>query len=435
MRINKSTLRYVLAGLLAVVLLSLGWWYFYLQAHESVLTQSQQGRGLGSPLPQFENETGSTYGNLSGETFFESATTSSSSSNRKPPQLWKVTRTPVAGMGYDAVPLPNLGGPQKLLFAERGTGYIFEVDTETGSVNRITNRLLPTVYEAHFAGKSVVLRGEDESGSVTTFSGTVTPKTDGASSTQSATSSKQETETLPGLYLLENIRSLAANVKARELVYLHNEDDGTSTVTRSSWNGGARRTLLTSALQDWKLTFLSDGRIFMSQKPADDVLGNAYEVRANGTLSSVVRNAPGLSVLPRPSSSTFAYSTSEDGALTLYTKSGSAPAVELPIRTAVEKCVWAPGTKLILYCAVPNSMSLDNFLDNWYRGTVHTTDTWWAVDIGTGDADLVYSNPSEPIDVENPTIEDNGETISFMNARDKTLWVLRIPGEAAATSN
>jgi len=41
--------------------------------------------------------------------------------------------------------------------------------------------------------------------------------------------------------------------------------------------------------------------------------------------------------------------------------------------------------------------------------------------------ELLYASGNMlQIDVENPSVDANGEYIAFMNARDKSLWLLRI---------
>ena len=61
-------------------------------------------------------------------------------------------------------------------------------------------------------------------------------------------------------------------------------------------------------------------------------------------------------------------------------------------------------------------------------GVVHTSDTWWRIDADTGEATPVLEpgDMDQEFDVENPMIDSAGEQIAFMDARDKSLWLLRI---------
>jgi hypothetical protein len=121
--------------------------------------------------------------------------------------------------------------------------------------------------------------------------------------------------------------------------------------------------------------------------------------------------------------------------------------VSLPIKTISEKCVWAPsnapqsgapgghsvaqnviaGKELVAYCAVPVSPVSGTYLRDWYRGAVHSEDSWWKVDVSAGTVERIFSPDANlSLDVENPSIDGNGSYIAFMNAADKSLWMLRI---------
>ena len=61
-------------------------------------------------------------------------------------------------------------------------------------------------------------------------------------------------------------------------------------------------------------------------------------------------------------------------------------------------------------------------------GAVHTSDTWWRIDASTGEVTplLEPGDTDKTFDVENPMIDSAGEKIAFMDAKDKSLWILRI---------
>ena len=93
--------------------------------------------------------------------------------------------------------------------------------------------------------------------------------------------------------------------------------------------------------------------------------------------------------------------------------------------------MWAPASpkamrdkSLIVYCAVPQVSPDNNFLDRWYRGEVHTADSWWRVSVNANSAELLYT-PGDILDVENPVIDGSGNYIAFINGIDKSLWLLR----------
>ena len=161
-------------------------------------------------------------------------------------------------------------------------------------------------------------------------------------------------------------------------------------------------------------------------------------------------NAPGLTFLPNASSTALIYGTSERGSLSLFARTREdATAVSIPIKTVADKCVWSTETPtaaqstttpkissksapivkpLIAYCAVPQFVTSNTFLNDWYKGAIHTSDSWWRVDVSSGTVELLLSPSAtnQSIDVKNPIMDASGKYISFMNTTDNTLWLLRI---------
>ena len=142
----------------------------------------------------------------------------------------------------------------------------------------------------------------------------------------------------------------------------------------------------------------------------------------------ILRAVPGLTILPKESSSALLWGRSVAGALTLFARvSASATAIEIPLRTIADKCVWSPSATATAYCAVPQGVVSQNFLDEWYRGAAHSSDSIWRVDVGAGSAELVYTpDTGVVIDVMSPVIDRGGNYISFINATDRSLWLLRL---------
>lgn len=431
----KKILRYSLIAVVILLLAGLWSWYSFLNKQKQTISGNDAARGLGTESPSFENTIGSTYNNIvTGITTLVGNTGSSGNEGGKTlPQLWQITKTPVAGMGF-----AGSASSSRLLFAERSTGYVLQADLKTGALTRLTNKTFPKVYEAVFGnGGDVVLRFVDEGGSVMSFAGAVT-------ASGQATSSRFSD--LTGKYLESGISAITPSSKTRELLYLAQGPQGGTAAVRASWDGQNKKLLFSSPLSNWRLMYPSDGRIFLLQSPADDSAGYAYELKSDGSLSPQIQGVPGLTFLPQTASSAYLFGASLGGELALFARvREDSSVVSLPIKTVADKCVWvpdlsallaetnrnpvrAPSKELVAYCAVPQFISSTHFLNDWYRGAVHTSDDWWRVDASAGTVELVYSpNESETvIDVESPAIDERGENIAFMNARDKTLWILRI---------
>jgi hypothetical protein len=159
-RMSQTTkiIRYGFFAIIILVIIGLVWWYFFLRAQESALEATDLSRGAGIEPPSFGDMTGSNYGNITANLPTDTdSKIGTSETHAALPQLWQVTRSPVAGAGFftplqkstslsAATSSAQTGSAVR--FVERGTGYVLEANTRTGALTRLTNTLVPRVYEA-----------------------------------------------------------------------------------------------------------------------------------------------------------------------------------------------------------------------------------------------------------------------------------------------
>jgi len=373
------------------------------------------GSGTGVSLPP---DAASLFGQSGTSTLTSQASTEPVTAPR-PPQLWHVHGKPVAGLGFI-----GSGGNGRLRFVERSSGYVFEAEPVSGNVTRLTNTLMPKIYEAVVTGNGrVIERSLDSAGDISTFVG---------STSVAVATSGTASASLTGVSLDKNILRITTDPRTGSLFYLVEDERGVSGM-RSDWNGARKTKLFSSVITHWRPQWLSDGRIILTQAALDDAPGYAYELKSDGTLSPLLRAVPGLTVLPRPSggagaSGSLLWGQSEGGTLSLFAQvNSSATAVTIPLKTVADKCVWSLERNPVAYCGVPQTPPAPGFLDRWYRGVFHSSDAIWRVDASAGTAELIYTPPSgTSLDVENPAVDSDGNYIAFMNAADKSLWLLRI---------
>ncbi len=403
MNIDKAV-RTATITLLVILVAGLGGWYWYLRSQGASLDGQSAARGLGDPTPSFANGAGSTFENIvQGLGFQKDAPIPET---KKPPRLWRVLATPGAGHGFISGATST-----RLRFIERSTGYLFETDVESGVTTRLTSALMAQVYEAH-------------------FSGTGSPTIERLDGEQLIASSLLYRASTTGAFgdvaehSFSAVRAITSHPIKNEV--LTTVDDGSGiALIRSLWDGTKPTRIFTSALKDWRVHWLSDDALIVSEAAASGIPGSAYRVSGGG-LTSIVRNIPGLTILPRANSAAILIGA-DDGTVSIGVRGSAASStVVLPIRTVPEKCVWAPGKDLVAYCAVPQRITSQQFLNDWYRGNIHTTDTWWKVIVGNATAEQLLPPGDDQLDVEKPVINDAGEYISFRNAYDKSVWVLRI---------
>jgi len=418
----RTIIEYVLAVILVLILGGLAGWYFFLRTQTKTITSQSAARGFDTAIPQgnADGVSGLSPTGVSPSTPAQSSSPQTSTPAQRPPQLWHVETKPVAGQTF-----VGSGGGLRLRYVERASGYVFEADPATGQFLRLSNTLLPKVYEAVLTENGhVFVRSLDSGGSITTFAGTVSTSTSSASSSAA--------RTLLGSYLAKNIASMGAHPQSGSLFYLVKNADGVSGVT-SDWNGAKLKTIFASTIPSWRPTVLGDGRIILVQAAADNVAGYAYELKKDGTLSPIAGPVSGLTMLVRPlteknAPNAFLFGQSVRGTMTLFVRVGqNATAVQLPIKTLADKCVWGKGKELVAYCGVPQGLPSQNYLDEWYRGAVHSSDALWRINASAGSAELLYTPPSNtPIDIEKMSIDRGANYITFTNAADGSLWLLRL---------
>lgn len=413
MQTALRVLRYVLIALVVLLLGGVSGWYLYLRANQSSSASVDAARGLSSDTPTFRGSRGSS---ASAVGQFEGTVTASSDEGpQRIERLWRADRGPVAGFSFIATS-SRATSSAPIYFAERKSGHIFSADAVTQKVIRITNTLMPKTYEAIFpqVGGRVILRSIDEEGGVVTF----------AASFMTPESTTTLPQALAGTYLPLDIRAITLETNGRSVFYLTN-DPSTEGIVGSSGAWDAKpKNVFSSFLRSWRL-LSARGQTILLSSPSDDIPGFAYSLGTNGSLSPLAGPLPGLTVLPHPTESALLLGASSGGRLSLSSQVGSKVPVAITLATVAEKCVWAPGRALIAYCAVPTEASFDSFLNEWYRGALHTKDAWWKVDAVAGTAELLYT-PRHDLDVQRPAINSSGTYIAFINGDDQALWVLRI---------
>lgn len=414
MKFNFSYIRFAVAAVIVMVLGGLAGWYLFINKQITATESQDLARGFGENVT-FGGGVGSGISNLVGGVIDGIlGAKSDTAGDSRAPELWQVTRTPVAGLGFAAT-------SSQLYFAERASGNVLIAYPGATKIERLTNTLFPKIIEAQFATDgSVVLRSIAETGGIATYAARI--------ATSSSPAAGDTPNKLEGVYLAPDIISIAGRSAPNELFFILREDGGAAGIT-SDWLGAGQKRLFTTPLSDWDVLYMRDGTRYIVQKASDGVAGYAYRVAQDGSLSGLLGALPGLSILPRNASGALLYSTSADGAVSLYARSGAESTdVRLPIRTTADKCVWAPDSRLIAYCAVPQTPPSGNYLRDRFDGTRHTTDAWWRVDVSSNTSEQIYApSLTTPIDVEMPQINAAGTHIGFINAANKTLWILTIP--------
>ena len=398
MRRSTHFVQFVLAALIVMILGGLVGWYVFVQRAIDSTTANDNARGFNTD-PTFGSQTGSFLQNASEAGIAESAPNSAA------PRLWRVAANPTAGAGF-------IASTTRVCFVERSSGNVLTADPATQAIARLTNTLIPQVYEAYFSSGGAVALRSIKDGAVTTL---VAPLSAAESNVQA----------LLGVQLPIDVLSLSP---ARDDIVFLVQNGAGAALMRSNWSGQSARLILSLPLSSWIVMRSHDGSVFIAQRPSDGAAGYAYRVTDAGGLVPLVQNVAGLTISPRSANGPVLYGSSEGGLLSLsLLPTPLAEPIHLTLRTSADKCVWARSTRAIAYCAVPRVPSTGPALDERSQGILHTADAWWRIDGVTGETELIFSPPSDvAIDVERPLIDEKSGTIVFMNRTDKSLWMLRI---------
>lgn len=395
---------YIGIGAIVLLLLGLGGWFIFIARQTTEIGDASAARGFAVGIPSFAGSRGSTIENIARGIDPSEQGEMATTSEKRAPRLWRISQTPVAGAGF----IQN-GSSTLVRFVERSTGHVFDADPESGTVMRRTNTRIPEIYEATIGSSMILLRSLDEGGGVRTLAGTLGTTTENGFLPITTIDIG-----ITGDILVtdESLTFIAQTPRGGSIVRLQNDE---TTPDEVAAIGIERATLLTL-----------NGRVAFVEPAASGVLGNAYAITGT-TLTPIARATPGLTVATHPSRDASLIGSDTGSSLHLSLQNGDANRLPLSLATVAEKCVWSPGSALRAFCATPRENPGVNFLDNWYRGRVHTRDVWYSVDAGKGTAEVFFEMGDEKeIDVERPQIDASSSFILFQNMRDKSLWLLRI---------
>ena len=415
MQTTMRILQYILITIGVLIVGGFAGWYIYLRSQAETTSSIDTARGLNALTLSFGGGSGgNTQANIAQSKIVAEGNRTTYSPNAKG-DLWEIEHTPVAGFGFMT---STTSTSSVIHFAMRATGFIMNADPSTHIVTRLSDTLTPKTYEALFAPNGTIIeRTIGNDGAITTFIGAI------ASSTSATSTSRA----LRGKQLSSNIRFITFNKSGASILYLVESTRGTVGMTAKK-DGTSIVQVFTSTIGSWRPLWLSNGDIILLESPTDNAAGYAYRLQKNGTTQLLIGNIPGLTILPHFNSKALIYGSTRGGALALFGTLNQSTTTNLGMATIADKCVWSTTLNTIAYCAVPTVPPTGQFLNDWYQGIVHTSDQWWKVDVSTGVSQVIYSPSKDNVslDVENPTIDASGAYIAFMNAKDKSLWLLRL---------
>jgi hypothetical protein len=410
---TKTTLAIILS--LVLVAFAGAGWFFLTQKSNTGETGTSNGF---FPFGIFEKQpTGG--GGDTIDTGDSSKTTGNQNSNeQKRVKLSKISDTPVAGFIVF-----EKGSSTIVRYVEKGNGHIQEVNTASLEKKRVSNTTIPQIHEAIFSdkGEQVLLRYLKEgSDSIQTFSGKISPK---------ATSTDEGI--LIGAFLDEDIKQIAVSPDKLKIFTLSNYG-GSSIGTISLFDGTKKSQIFQSSFTEWLPQWVTTDLISLNTKPSSSVFGFDYSITTkNSSLTKILGEKYGLTTLTSPDGNRVLFSENTEYGLPLSVLiKKTKVSYSFGLATLSEKCAWYQNN-IDVYCAVPESTprTADGYPDSWYQGLVNFSDTIWKIDTESGATDQLINlreTSREPIDATLMQINQNGDTLVFVNKTDNSLWLLSL---------
>lgn len=338
------------------------------------------------------------------------------------PRLRKLSKEPVAGSV-----IFNIGTTSIVRFVEKGTGNVYEANSETNTITRLTNTTLPKIIRAFWlpAGSGFLAQTllPDSEIIETTFV-KLEKNTATTSANEVLTPYKTTLSQLP-----TGIVELSINPAGTKVFY-YTKQGGISQWFIANLDGTSETLLTSHSITEFIPRWFATNSILIQTKASAESLGYTYLFNpTNKSVQKIGAGEYGLIANPKA-----------DGLLTLESRGGANPELLLldnksfdttPIQTLTmaDKCVWLTEKSPSVYCAVPAGLPTGNYPDIWYQGRVFTEDNFIKIDL-TND---IYYNLSylkneagESIDVVDPSIVKDESHLTFRNKKDGFLWMLRV---------
>lgn len=423
MSTNKKIL--IGAGILTLIIVIVGFVLVLSHKKTVVVTNSPSGSPFG---------TGGTGGSTLNTSVGALDVTGVGAQVKTVGQLSEISATPVSGATF--VSQSATTSARSVAFIERATGHLFAADLGSGAITRLTNDTLPKIQKVVWGNggiNALVQSLEDGSGAIDT---SFIQATHILSATSTATSTNTGTSpTLLPLQTFElqpNILALAISPKGDQIFYmLHSLLGGTAFV--SDEKGDNAVAVAQFGTDEWNAAWGSANVVYLTSKPSNGSAGFLYSINIkNKTTTLLIGNVLGLSTLPSPLGDKILY-TSIIGSNTkmyIYDVKSNTSSVPLDIATLVEKCAWTQDESAA-YCGVPRTLSGDA-PDDWYQGTASFGDDIWRVNLNNGSVTKVATLTTSAdasggtIDVVNPVVSTDGNTMIFMNKKDLSLWAVNL---------
>lgn len=322
--------------------------------------------------------------------------------NETAPFFYKITEsTEKNKINYQTIP--------SIKYVERINGHIHQKNLKDNTDIKTSNSTIPTIYEALFDSttKTVIYRYLSSNQSIMSFLATMGAKS--------------------GEFLPNNISEITLSPDKTKIFYLTDNSNGVSG-TIKSLNENRTTNIFNSSFTEWLPQWVSNDKIFLTTKPSYVASGNLYSLDTNNKkLTKILGGINGLTTLSSPDGSIVLYSSySSRGPLLGLFDINKNTNKSLNIYGLTDKCFWS-NDNINIYCAIPNSITGDQYPDYWYQGLVSFDDYFVKINTLTGEkVTLANSIDEKSIDGINLFLDKSESILFFTNKKNYTLWGLSL---------
>ncbi len=338
-------------------------------------------------------------------------------------KLIQLYKNPTSGTVF----FVNKNNQNILRFVDRAVSNVYEyvLSSQTGEVQRVTNVTIPKIQETVWSnsGSNLVLRYLDtDTDNISSFSAKI--KT---SSSSVSTNSFQE---LTGAFLSPNIKQLAINPTGDKLFGLVDKSDKSGTYGfTTNLDGSGKKIIFDSPISYWNISWPKENIITLTTKPNYKDVGLLYFFNTRTySMDRILGDITGMFTLTNKDANLVAYSYSSDNSfnLDIYDVTNKiSDGYKIP--TLADKCVWGNNNTKILYCAIPQTITPDNYPDAWYQGLESFNDDIWKIDLENGTMQQIYQgDANKNIDAFDLKISLDDQYLIFSNKIDLSLWLLQL---------
>jgi len=330
--------------------------------------------------------------------------------------LTKISTAPIAGAETFDRKISKATTTSIVRYIERATGHTREYDASKFSLNTSSNTTIPSIYRAWWSGNTVLAQFLDQNKNIKTFTGTLPAST-------------TPTTQLTGKFLTDNVYTLAISPKGTRVFTIPAGESAVGSI--SNLDGTKKTSILSFPFNEWNVQWPNESTITLTTRPTFGTSGYMYFLTTGGTMTKALGNIAGLTTLTSPDLANAIFSSSNTGgfATGIYNFSKGTTLAFTSNPTLPEKCVWSKTVKTTAYCAVPVTIPVANYPDDWYKGNISFVDNIYKIDLKLSAVQLVYSLPKDQnIDAFNLFLDTKEENLYFTNKNDYYLWGLKVKG-------